>query len=403
MVNTSASALATNASSATVPADPSSALSAIPTDFGALFSGLTSFLSNLLPAFFLWLCVQGLAEVVIWLVVHVLKPITAHTKTNLDDFIIDSLPKPLRISGLVLGFWAFSQAAFPAAQPFDRGWESWLMGALIFSLGMIVSGLANAFVLWYYQELAPQMRSRHGGEAMAISQDVFPMARRLVVWAVYFITLVMLFGQFGIEIGPLLAGLGIAGLAVGLALQDTLANFFSGIQLLSDKPIRIGEFIALEREDGAIKGFVEEVGWRTTRIRTRGNCTYFIPNKNLGNTLIVNFSRGLADNWKGSSLKIGVHYSANPQQVREVILSTIKALQKEDPRIGVQEPIVRLDEFGESALIFKVLWTVRDFSQSEAVAATIREAVLHSLRAHKIGIPYPTRTLLFEGKTPRRK
>jgi small-conductance mechanosensitive channel len=344
------------------------------------------------------------AEVLLWLIVHVLKPLTAHTKTNLDDFLIDSLPKPLRVSALFLGLWAFGQAAFPATLFLGADWSHWLGGALILSAGLLVSGIANALVLWYYQELAPSLRARHGGEAISISQDVFPMARRLVVWAVYFLTLIILLGQFGIEIAPLLAGLGIAGLAVGLALQDTLANFFSGLQLLSDKPVKVGEYIALDNEQGAIKGFVEEVGWRTTRIRTRGNCTYFIPNKLLGNSLIVNFSRGLDDNWKGSSFKVGVDYSADPARVRNVILDAIQRLQKDDPRLGAQEPKVRLEEFGDSALIFKVMWTVNDFSKSEATAGIIRESVLLSLRAHKIGIPYPTRTLLLEGKKgPARK
>ncbi len=375
-----------------------SSASALPPDPLSIFAGIGPFLVNLLPALALWLLVELVGEALLWFIAHVLKPLTAHTKTNLDDFIIESLPKPVRISALLIGLWTFGQTAFSTAQPMGVEWSQWLAGALILSAGMLVSGIANALVLWYYQELAPQLRVRSGGDALQVSQDVFPMARRLVVWSVYFVTFVILLGQFGIQIGPLLAGLGIAGLAVGLALQDTLANFFSGIQLLSDKPIKIGEFIALESEDGPIKGYVEEVGWRTTRIRTRGNCTYFIPNKQLGASLIVNFSRGQEDNWKGSSFKVGVDYDADPVQVKGVILEVIKRLQKTDARLVDREPAVRLEEFGESALVFKAMYTVRDFSQSEAVAGTMREEVLHALRAHNIGIPYPVRTLRWEGK-----
>ncbi len=366
-------------------------------DFGSWVNSIGPFAAHLIPGLALWVCVQIAAEIVLWIIVHVLKPLTAHTKTNLDDFIVDSLPKPVRVSALVLGLWAFGQAAFDTTPLFGVAWSQWLAGALIFSAGMLASGIANALVLWYYQELAPQLRNRHGGEALHVSRDVFPMARRLVVWAVYLFTIIVLLGNFGIDPGPFLAGLGIAGLAVGLALQDTLANFFNGLQLLSDKPIKIGEFIALDSENGPIKGYVEEVGWRTTKIRTRGNCTYFVPNKQIGNTLVVNFSRGLDDNWKGSSFTVGVDYSAEPKEVKRIILGAVEAVRQRDPRISKREPSVRLDNFGDSALVFKVMWSVSDYAQSESVAGEVREEVLESLRAHNIGIPYPTRTLMMAG------
>ncbi len=347
------------------------------------------------PALAMAALVFLIGEVLLWIIRHVLKPLTAKTKTNLDDFIIDGLPRPVHISALLFAVWAFGQSAFPLAQPFGHPWADWFGGAVIASLGFIVGRIVNAVVLWYYQELTPQLLARHGDAALSLSSDAFPMTRRIAVWLVYLIMFIMLLGHFGLLgiLMPLLAGLGIAGLAVGLALQDTLTNFFSGLQLLSNKPVKVGEYIALEREDGTIKGFVEEIGWSTTRIRTRGNATYYVPNKMLCNTLIVNFSRGLDDNWKGSSLKVGVDYSADPAQVEKIILETIRSLQKTDSRIGAQDPIVRLDEFGESALVFKVMWTVHDFAQSEMVAGEVREAVLSALRAHNIGIPYPTRVL----------
>ena len=366
-------------------------LTALPAAIGTTFGQLGP---ALLMAFLVFLA----AEAVLWLIRHVLKPLTARTKTNLDDFIVEGLPKPVHISALMFAIWAFGESAFGAAAPFGHPWADWFGGALIASAGLIAARIANAAVLWYYQELTPQLRTRHGDGALAISSDAFPMTRRIVVWLVYLIMFVMLLGHFGLLgiLMPLLAGLGIAGLAVGLALQDTLANFFSGMQLLSNKPVKVGEYIALvavDSEVSPVKGFVEEIGWSTTRIRTRGNFTYFVPNKMLCSTLIVNYSRGLGDNWKGSSFRVGVDYSADPEHVRKIILDAVKELQKRDERISAREPSVRLEEFGDSALVFKVMWTVHDFAQSESVAGEVREAVLSALRTHDIGIPYPTRVL----------
>ena len=376
-------------------------LAALQTDIGALVRGLAP---AILMAFLVFLA----AEALLWFLRHVLKPFTAKTKTKLDEFIVDGLPKPVHISALMFAIWAFGESAFGSAQPFGHPWSDWLGGAIIASAGLIVGRIANAVVLWYYQELTPQLRARHGESALSISPDAFPMTRRVAVWLVYLIMFIMLLGHFGLLgiLVPLLAGLGIAGLAVGLALQDTLANFFSGMQLLSNKPVKVGEYIALvavDSEVSPVKGFVEEIGWSTTRIRTRGNFTYYVPNKMMCNTLLVNFSRGLDDNWKGSSMKVGVDYSSDPAKVKRIILDAVKAVQKGDGRVSGREPSVRLEEFGDSALVFKVMWSVRDFSQSESVAGAVREAVLSALRAHKIGIPYPTRMLRWEGKEPKKK
>ncbi|VVB57439.1 Large-conductance mechanosensitive channel MscMJLR [uncultured archaeon] len=396
-----------NATTAAAPAAPA----AQALDLGAWLSKLDpgtlardagALAAQFLPALFLWLLVQLAAEALLWIIVHVLKPLTAKTETNLDDFVIEALPVPVRVSGLLIGVWAFGQAAFPAAQPMGQGWDDLFLTILIASAGMLAAGLAGALVRWYYQEITPHLKSRHGGEALQISKDTFPMARRLIVWAVWLATIGMVLPRFGVDVGPLMAGLGIAGIAVGFALQDTLSNFFSGISLLSDKPVSIGDFVSLENENGVLKGFVEEIGWRSTRIRTRGNLTYFVPNNKLASSVLVNFSRGLDDNWKGSSLSVGVSYDSDPEMVKKVILDAVRSLQKTDSRLGVQEPSARLDEFGDSALVFKAFWTVKDFAQSEAVAGTVREEVFRALRAHGIEIPFPVRTMRWEGPMPKR-
>lgn len=340
---------------------------------------------------------QILAEALLWAVVHILKPLTARTKTSLDDFLVEALPTPIRVGALLVGLTLAGWALFPAfpadKMPMNQGWEYWVITSLIAGFGLLAGGVANALVKWYYYELSPALKGRHGGEALHITRDMFPMARKAVVGVVYALAGMVVLTRFGVEISPLLAGLGVAGLAVGLALQDTLGNFFAGINLLADSPVRIGDFISLENEKGILKGFVEEIGWRTTRIRTRGNYTYYIPNSKLAGSVIVNFSRGIEDNWKGSSLGFGVAYDSDPEVVKRVVLEAVKGLQKRDPRFGVQEPLVRLEEFGDSALQYKVFWTIRNFHETEMVAGDVREAVLKVLRANKIDIPFPQRVM----------
>jgi small-conductance mechanosensitive channel len=354
-------------------------------------------LFNILPAIALVVISQVLAEVILWFVIHVIKPLTEKTETTLDDYLVDCLPTPLRLGGFALGIFLFASTVWPNATPLGR---DWIFIGEILSIawtGFLLGNVANALVAWYYSELSHRIAARHGAESLKLSKESFPMFQRVVRYAVYISTLIIILHSFGIEVTPLLTGLGIAGLAVAVALQDTLSNFFSGLHLLTDKPIKNGEFISLDSEEGVLKGFVEEIGWRSTRIRTRGNLTYIIPNNKLASSVVVNFSRGAEDNWKGSSLTVGVSYDSDPDKVKRLIVEAIRQVQKADPRLGGREPSARLEEFGDSALVYRAFWAVKNYSENEAVAGEVREAILKSFRKNGIEIPFPVRTVYMHG------
>ncbi len=358
---------------------------------------IVGLLFSLAPALALLVLSQLVAEAALWVIVHVLKPLTAKTQTTLDDYVIDALPAPVRLGGFGLGLWLFSSTIWPGGQFLEHDWNFWLGVLGLAFFGFLAGKLANALVAWYYHELSAHVAGRHGADSLKISKESFPMFQRIVRYAAYIVTLILILNSFGVEITPLLTGLGIAGLAVAMALNDTLSNFFSGLHILTDKPIRNGDFISLDSEAGVLKGFVEEIGWRSTRIRTRGNCTYIIPNNKIATSVVVNFSRGAEDNWKGSSLSVGVDYSSDPQRVKKVMVDAIKHLQGTDKRLGSQEPVARLEEFADSAMVFRALWTVRNFHESEAVAAEVREAIYYAFQKEGISIPFPVRELRFAG------
>ena len=104
---------------------------------------------------------------------------------------------------------------------------------------------------------------------------------------IYLIAVVIILGYFKLDITPLLAGVGVGALAIGLALQSTLSNFFAGLHLVSDQPIRVGDFIELDKDT---MGFVEDIGWRSTRIKTMTDNLIIVPNGKLADTTILNYS-----------------------------------------------------------------------------------------------------------------
>jgi len=124
-----------------------------------------------------------------------------------------------------------------------------------------------------------------------------------------------LLATLGVSITPLLTALGVTGLAVALALQDSLANFFAGIHILVERPVSVGDLIRLE---GGEEGTVTDIGWRTTRVRTGANNMVVVPNTKITSGILVNFS--LPDDRTAAEIAIPVAQEADPEQVRRIAL-----------------------------------------------------------------------------------
>ena len=129
------------------------------------------------------------------------------------------------------------------------------------------------------------------------------------------LTVLIILSNMGVSITPIIASLGITSLAVALALQPTLENFFSGIQLVMDKPIRIGDYIEL---DSGEQGFVEKIGWRSTWIRMLPNNIVIMPNSKLSNSKLINYY--YPERELSVPVEVGVHYSSDLELVEKVCI-----------------------------------------------------------------------------------
>lgn len=344
-------------------------------------------LPSLIATFGVLVAAVVASEVLVFILNNVIKPLTARTKTTLDDWLIEAAAIPIRLFGLAIGLFLTGMKLYPGTVLFNQTIEFWFSIVLIILGGYTVARLLNSLIMWYYTELSPEVKAK---AKIKVNQDLFPIARRVVKILIYIGTAIVVLDRFGIEITPILTGLGIAGLAVALALKDTLANFFAGVSLLTDKPIRVGDYIALDNEQGIVKGFVEEIGWRTTRIRTRGNYVYFIPNEKITLSNVVNFSRGQGTNWKGASLAVGVAYHSDVRKVEATLIEAVRNVQRKDDRmVKTCTPQARLESFGPSSLDFKVLYEVNNVFDADAVAGEVRKEILAQFKKKKISIPYP--------------
>lgn len=196
--------------------------------------------------------------------------------------------------------------------------------------------------------------------------------------------------SLNISIAPLLTTLGIGGLAVALAFKDTLANFFAGLYILADRPIRVGDFVKLE---GGPDGFVESVGWRSTRLRNLSGKIVIIPNSKVSESIITNYF--LPDPKASMTLMISVGHDADTRKVERILLDeAIKAAGETEGMLADPPPMVRfIPGFQDSSLDFTLICQVREYVDQYFVQHELRHRILERFRREGIEIPFPQRRI----------
>ena len=211
------------------------------------------------------------------------------------------------------------------------------------------------------------------------------------------IGLLVIMGTLGISITPIIASLGITSLAVALALQATLSNFFSGVQLVMDKPIRVGDFVEL---DSGEQGFVEKIGWRSTWIRMLPNNIVIMPNSRLSESKIINYfypTRELS-----VPVDVGVHYDSDLEHVEKVTLEVAREILRSH-EWGVEDynTFVVFHTFDAYSINFTVMLRAEEYFQRFWVKSAFIKALHRRYAEEGIVIPYPISALNTHQEQPR--
>jgi len=210
--------------------------------------------------------------------------------------------------------------------------------------------------------------------------------------AVYTIGILFLLESFGVAISPLLTALGVGGLAVALALQDTLANLFSGINILVAKQIKIGDFVKLSTNE---EGHVVDMNWRNTTIMTPTENMVVIPNQKFASTTITNYAQPFAE--CSIAIPIGVSYESDLEQVERVTVEVAKEVIREMAGGANDfEPVVRYNSFAESSINFNVILRVKTVTDQSLVRHEFIKRIHVRYQREGIIIPFPTRTVSWE-------
>jgi small-conductance mechanosensitive channel len=177
---------------------------------------------------------------------------------------------------------------------------------------------------------------------------------------------------------------------VALALQDTLANLFAGIHILLEKSVRVNDFIKLETGQ---EGYVQDITWRTTRIRMLPNNMVVIPNSKLAQSVVTNYY--LPEKRMSLLISISVSYSSDPDQVERILIDEAKKGAVDIPGLlAVPEPFVRfIPGFGDSSLDFTLICQVAEFTDQYLAQHEIRKRIFKRFKEAGIEIPFPHRTV----------
>jgi MscS family membrane protein len=236
----------------------------------------------------------------------------------------------------------------------------------------------------YLSRLAARTESR-------LDDQVVPMVKKALKVTVGAIGFVWIVQHLGYNVSSLIAGLGIGGLAVALALQDTLANFFGAVFLFLDRPFAVRDWIKV----GDVEGVVEEIGFRSTRVRTWPATLVTVPNKTVANATVDNWSRMPK---RRVMQTVGVTYETTAEQMEQVV-KAIREIVENDDGVDKEFIVIRFTDFGESSLNILVYYFTKAtaFADHMATKERINLAIMRAVRDMGLSIAFPTRTVYFEG------
>ena len=327
---------------------------------------------------FLIICSFICAKIIDVIFIKFLSKLVKKTKSQLDDKILKTIHKPLYYSLLFIGIrFSISIKDFYLTEN-----HIFIITATLKSVSTILWSIAlfKIFMLlinWYTSKSA---------NSKLINSKLLPLFDNIGKIIIFSGAAYLIMVSWGVNPVGWLASAGVLGIVLGLAAKDTIANLFSGIFIMVDSPYKEGDYINL---DSGERGYVMNIGIRSTRIMTRDDIEITIPNSVIANAKIINESGG-PDEHERVRLSVGVAYGTDLDLVKKILFDVAKdsglISEKFDPR-------VRFRKFGESSLDFQLLFWIDKPEARGRTLDALNMAVYKEFNKHNIEIPFPQRTV----------
>jgi small-conductance mechanosensitive channel len=298
------------------------------------------------------------------------------TRNGADDVILSGLRILLPWVAVDAGAWV-GAAVLPLSGSVSSRVNHWLGAVLVLAVT-----LAAARVLAELVRTVALSRSGVAGSA-----TIFVNIVRTSVLAVGVLVLLQ---SMGVSVAPLLTALGVGGLAVALALQDTLANLFAGVQILASKKVQPGDFIQLGTGE---QGYVVDINWRNTMVRQLPDNLVIVPNAQIASSIVTNYYQPAQP--MSVLVDVGVSYGSDLSHVELVTCEVGKEVMAEvEGGVAEHEPFIRYHTFGDSSINFSVILRAHEFTDQYLIKHEFIKRLHHRYGQEGIEIPFPIRTLV---------
>ncbi|MDD3719593.1 MAG: mechanosensitive ion channel family protein [Actinomycetota bacterium] len=311
------------------------------------------------------------------IVLRILKKVTARTKWGAYEALKNGLRGMITLLFVTAGLY-FAIRLTDFSPEVLVYYQRALMVLVIFSLTVaavrVTAGLVDIYV--------------RKAEGAVPSTTILGNMLRIVI----FLTgLLVVLSYLDIPIAPIITALGIGGFAVALAFQDTLSNLFSGLHILASRLVKPGDFIKLDTGE---EGYVADVTWRNTTIRTLPNNMVVVPNSRLASAIITNYNQPRKE--MAVLVDVGVDYASDLGEVEEVTVGVAADVLREVPGgSGDFKPFVRFHTFSEYRIEFTVVLRVNEYVDQYRLKHEFVKRLHRAYREHGIDIPLPARTISF--------
>lgn len=322
-----------------------------------------------------------LNKIIVLLNKHVIKKLTSKTNNRLDDILFKMLESPVLLGITLFAIWIAAKRLNLDIRVENIIAKSYRILTVI-NITWFAARLVNALIEEYWVPKADK------GTSKLLDTHLISILRRTILTLIWALGVVMALNNVGVNVGALLGTLGIGGLAFALAAQDTIKNIFGGVTIFTDRPFRIGDQIKVDKYEG----IVEDIGIRSTRIRTLEKRLITIPNYKMVDAPIENVTD---EPMRRVTIKIGLTYQTTPEKMQEAI-EILKSMPERINLISPTGVIASFNEFADSAMVITFIYFIKKESDIMEAQSKVNTDILTKFNASQLNFAYPTRTVIIE-------
>ena len=314
-----------------------------------------------------------IGKVLYWAIGKFVKTFAEKTKAGLDDILVDKLEEPVVYGIVILGFyWGFNRLHF--TDSVDEFFASVFMIIFILNVTWLIARVVDSMVEEYVVPMVEKSDSD-------LDDQLLPVMRKTMKAVLWIFGIIIALSNSGFDVAALIAGLGIGGLALALAAQDTVKNIFGGIMVFIDKPFKMKERIKVNGMDG----FVEEIGVRSTRLRTLEGRLITIPNGQFSDNAVENVTK---EPTRKVKINLGLTYETTPDKMAEA-MDILRDIVATNPKL-TDDILVSFNSWGDFAMGILFIYYIANEDDIFTAQSEVNMEILRRYNKAGLDFAYPT-------------